>query len=338
MKPTLFNSRGSSVLASLVLMALVGLSVVVITQLQTNGETDRARAQAAAIITNNQRSLAMILSSPTQCQNLLRNERLTSQQPLTLTAEQVYARVSNLQETWETLRPKSARPVKFKGVTFNAVGTPPIRTTGQLEFEDAAGRSVYRSLSLSLSTDSSSAIDSCSSMPAFVDFALKCGVEPSCLDDSSVKVSMFPETTALPPANEQTCDKGFELNNLNDQTFEIRTPDGQPTTKPIELRIEFASYMAPNNYQIQYAGPGESTYRKHLFLQCSIKTSNYGFSRIERPPEDSIRSRVVTLPAGVSKMRFSFPGPSPFYLKINTGCDFTNPPRMAGAASLIRPY
>lgn len=145
---------------------------------------------------------------------------------------------------------------------------------------------------------------------------------------------VFPVKTT--PANElaATCQNGFEVNNTPG-TLTLTSAAG---SQAVTLAVDFAAYQAPNFFRMQASGSwGQNT---TVLDSCRLRTACYGdpSGGTCRPPEDSIRSFNVALPAGTTSVTMFFDDSSPYYVRVLGLCDFDLSKintTLAGAARLV---
>lgn len=334
------SNSGLGMASVLLAVALVSIATFTLVQISSSFLDDARRSHLHLAARNLERAVVMALasrpSSPASgdslCQKLFRGQKLEPGKPIDVSGRKINSFPELKAAIDSVATPEMKGQIALNGFTLEAGESPPRH--GQLTLNILRGKEVIgRKIGISIISNSNGVITDCTSGVGSADMANNCNVDLTCLDKIPNAV-YYPRkgpkfSEPLERKRDPVCDIGFEVNNLNDQTFEILTRTGEPTEKPVQLGIEFATYTYPNNIYIHYYHLKRNRW-EFLFHECNVRTEEQGWGCIHRPPESSIRHRWLKLPVGVTKLRFSFPGPSPFYLKINSGCVFTIPPLTYG--------
>jgi hypothetical protein len=339
--PVLRSTKGIGLAGVLVAIALICIGAFTLIQISQNFVQDSRRSQVQMAARNLERVMLMALADPptsltsddSLCQKLLRGRKLTAGNPIVLQANELFAAAPELRSAIGSVTtPETRGAVSLQSVTVEANDSAPMSPSFRMQIQ-IGNEIISRRFGLSTTFNSNKAISDCTSNLGAIDMANDCNVDLSC-DDVIPNAVFYPKKGKKFPEpltfnGVPVCSIGFEANNLNDQTFEIDTRTGEPTKDIIQIAFEFATYGYPNSVYVDYFHLARNRW-EYLFHECNIRTDAEGWGCVHRPPESSIRHRWLRLPAGVTKLRFRFPGPSPFFIKINSGCDFTTPPLTYG--------
>lgn len=134
---------------------------------------------------------------------------------------------------------------------------------------------------------------------------------------------LFPKKNPIPQSVPASCLRGFEVNNLKENSVTIRSLASTGTTRRMTLEVDFATYVAPDGSRlIAKNADGSETV---VFDSCHMRTACYGdpTSGQKRPYEDSIRSFLVDLPRGTVSLTLDHENAStPTYMRILGLCEF----------------
>lgn len=104
--------------------------------------------------------------------------------------------------------------------------------------------------------------------------------------------------------------QSLEFNNQN-KIFNF-VWDGSTPMAAREIGIEYATYAAANGLEIRVDD-------NVVLRVCTLSTSSYGdpTKGLTRPPEDSIRTFAIKVPAGSRNIEVISMGSTPMYLRMN---------------------
>lgn len=217
--------------------------------------------------------------------------------------------------------PTKPSPAKKPTQSSGVKGSGPTPTTGNTQAPLDS-----RPVEGTVSTAQPDSAPTSSPTSATVDTGDTAPIDPSCSQGGSGDISdfIFPaKGPALPATAPADCRAGFEMNNLEMGIYEI---SGGGARRDIQLEIDYATYLQADGVRITAIDGGNA---KLIFDSCRMRTALYKdpTGGAVRPPEDSIRSFRVTMPAGARTLRFDFQNAtSPNYIRVLGLCDFNLSP------------